>query len=422
MPGRHHFSQEGPHRTGRRRVRQPSYADEATAVAERASHSECEGRVGKVKQAKPARLSLVIAAILVLTVLAATAQGARHPGYQFTRLGSGFTGALYVTSAPGDHSTLYIVEQRGTIEIVRDGNRVGTFLDIHSEVLDDGEHGLLGLAFSPNYAQNHLFYVDYSDLNGDTHVSQLTSENGVGLPASEHRLLYVQQPFPNHKGGMLAFDNRGRLYVGMGDGGTDPTARFGDQANRAQNINVMLGKLLRIDAGTAGATWQIAALGLRNPWRFSFDRQTGDLWLADVGTHLYEEIDFRAARQLDTLANFGWSRFEGTIVYNPAIGISTGTLVRPFYEYTWGINHKCGIIGGYVYRGTRVPKARGRYFFGDLCSGSIWSLKRDPKGRATPAVRTPSVVPQLTSFGEDGNGELYAVSLSGSLYRLVRAR
>ena len=288
-------------------------------------------------------------------------------------------------------------------------------------MLDDGEHGLLGFAFSPSYAQDHAFYVDYTDLNGDTHVARFTSLDGIGVPSSEQELLFVKQPFPNHKGGMLAFDKRGRLYVGMGDGGTDPNAvQFADEANRAQNMNVMLGKLLRVDPNAPGATWQIAALGLRNPWRYSFDRQTGDLWLADVGTHLFEEVDFIPAGRLDTLANFGWSRFEGRTVYNPSTQLSTGTLTPPLYQYKWGVGQKCGIIGGYVYRGSRVPKARGRYFYGDLCTGGIWSLKRNAKGRVTSVLHVPDSVPNLSSFGEDARGELYAVGLDGRLYRLVR--
>jgi glucose/arabinose dehydrogenase len=365
---------------------------------------------------------IVVVSLLVGAVLFASAgHGATRPKYHFANIGRGFTEAVYVTSAPDDPATLYVVEQRGTIELARGGKPAGRFLDIRSEVLDEGEHGLLGFAFSPHYADDHTFYVDYTDRNGDTHVSQFTSQDGVGAASSERRLLFVKQPFPNHKGGMLAFDRRGRLYAGMGDGGTDPNAiQYADEANRAQDMNVQLGKLLRTDPSAPGASWQIAGLGLRNPWRYSFDRRTGDLWLADVGTHLFEEVDFIPENRLDALANFGWSRFEGRTVYNPSTELSGGTLVRPLYQYKWGVNQKCGIIGGYVYRGTRVPSARGRYFFGDLCNGNVWSLKRDAKGRVTSIVHLPGTVAQLSSFGEDARGELYAVALDGWIYQLVR--
>jgi glucose/arabinose dehydrogenase len=358
---------------------------------------------------------------VAVAVFAAAGLGATHPAYHFNQIGSGFGEADYVTSAPNDAATLYIVEQRGVIELARGGRAAGTFLDLRSEVLDDGERGLLGLAVSPAYTTDHTFYVDYSDKNGDSHVAQFLSQDGAGVPASERELLFVKQPFVNHKGGMLAFDKRGLLYVGMGDGGTDPNAvRYADEANRAQNMSVMLGKLLRLDPSVPDAAWQIAALGLRNPWRYSFDRKTGDLWLADVGTHLFEEVDFIGAGRLDTLANFGWSRFEGRTVYNPSTVLSGGTLTRPLYQYKWGVNQKCGIIGGFVYRGSRVPAARGRYFFGDLCNGNVWSLKRNARGRVTSVVHLAGTIPQLTSFGEDANGELYAVGRDGRLYRLVR--
>jgi len=364
--------------------------------------------------------SIVSAALLLVATLAcASAQAATSKGFHFAKIGTGFPEAVYVTSAPGDASTLYVVEQSGRIVIARGGAPADTFLDIHTEVLDSGEQGLVGFAFSPTYAQDHTFYVDYVATNGDTHVSRFTSDQGVALPSSEQQLLDVQQPFPNHKGGMLAFDKRGRIWVGLGDGGTDDNATYGDQAGRAQNMGVMLGKLLRLDTRQPGATWQIAALGLRNPYRFSFDRQTGDLWLVDVGTHLYEEIDLRTAAQLDTLWNFGWDHFEGPVVYNPHMALTAGTLVRPWYSFAWGVRGACATVGGYVYRGKRVPAARGRYFFGDYCSGWIHSLKRDAKGRPADVMRAKGIADGLTSFGEDANGELYAVTSAGDLFGLA---
>jgi glucose/arabinose dehydrogenase len=361
----------------------------------------------------------LIAVGIALAACCAPAHAATSKGFHFAKVGTGFPEAVYVTSAPNDATTLYVVEQSGRIVLARGGVPAGTFLDIHSEVLDSGEQGLVGFAFSPAYASDHTFYVDYVATNGDTHISKFTADQGVAVPASEQQLLDVQQPFVNHKGGMLAFDKRGRLWAGLGDGGTDDNATYGDQVGRAQNMGVLLGKLLRLDTRTPGATWQIAALGVRNPYRFSFDRQTGDLWLVDPGTHLWEEIDFRTAAQLDTLWNFGWDHFEGPIVYNPHMATTAGTLVRPWYSFQWGIRGACATIGGYVYRGKKVAAARGRYFYGDYCSGWILSLKRDAKGHPSNLLRTKGIAEQLTSFGEDANGELYAVTATGDLYALA---
>ena len=357
-----------------------------------------------------------LASTVALLGLVGGGAAARTPSFQ--PVVSGFTSPVGVTAAPGDPSTLYVVEQTGKVEIVRDGRLAGTFLDIRNRVRVGEELGLLGIAFHPNYAQNHLFYVDYTDLDGDTHVAQLSSVNGVGDPASAHDLLVVDQPYPNHKGGQLAFDARGLLYVGLGDGGTNPASgdtSIGDPENRAQSPGSMLGKLLRIDPLQTGAAWQIVGMGLRNPWRFSFDRLTGNLWLGDVGAARFEEIDFRPKAKLGVLANYGWSRFEGTAIYNAKVAIpEDGRVRRP----PMVIRHHgpaCTVIGGYVYRGA---VDRGRYFYGDLCSGTISSFKVGPKGRASAVTNLAGRIRSLTSFGEDGNGELYAVSLDGGLYQL----
>jgi len=354
-----------------------------------------------------------------LTLLPALAAAAA--AFTFQPVATGLHEPVYVTSAPGDATTLYVVEQRGTIEMVRGGAVAGTFLDIRSRVLDDGERGLLGLAFDPAYATNHRFYVDYSDLNGDSHVAAFTSANGVGDPASGHDLLVVKQPYPNHKGGQLAFDRNGYLYVGFGDGGTNPASgdiSTGDPQNHAQTLSSPLGKLLRIKPNAAGAKWQTVGLGLRNPWRFSFDRATGNLWIGDVGAGRFEEIDFRAAAKVGTLANYGWSRFEGPALYNPAVKLAKkGVLVPPVWSYSHD-STACAVIGGYVYRGAAVTAARGRYIFGDYCDGSVWSFRVGPKGRASAVTRFADSIPNLSSFGVDGNGELYAVGLDGVLYQL----
>ena len=358
---------------------------------------------------------------LLAAVSVALAAAGPAGAYSFQPIAAGFENPVYVTSAPGDAATLYVVERAGVIKIVRAGDVVGTLLDIRSGVWSDpeGEGGLLSVAFHPRYAQNHLFYVDYTDLNRDTHVVEYRTESGVAVPSSARELLFVDQVYPNHKGGQLAFDRRGLLYVGMGDGGSNPdVSTVNDPDNRAQDLTSRLGKLLRIDPLRAGGDWQMIGYGLRNPWRFSFDRQTGDLWIGDVGAGSREEVDFRTRASIGSLANFGWSRLEGEIVYNPKIKLQgKGKLVYPVWAYTHSLG-SCAMIGGYVYRGARVPAARGRYFFGDLCSGVVWNFKVGKKGRASPVTRMPVHIPSVTSFGEDGNGELYAVSANGILFAL----
>ena len=358
----------------------------------------------------------VLVAVLVLLLGTSGAHGAAAPSFQ--QIATGLTSPVYLTVAPGDPSTLYVVEQAGRIVAVRNGQIAGTFLDIRDRVKSGGEQGLLSVAFSPKYQQNHLFYIDYTDLNGDTHVAELSSAN-----SNTRDLLFVKQPYPNHNGGQLEFDRAGYLYVGMGDGGTGPADPSpGDPQNHAQNLSSRLGKLLRIDPTRAGAKWQVVGLGLRNPWRFSFDRATGNLWIGDVGAGAYEEIDFRPKAKVATLANYGWPRYEGKVIY-PTYGsqkklLHQGTLVWPVWTY----NHDfgtCAVTGGYVYRGSLVPSARGKYFFGDFCSGTLWYFTVGANGRASsnsPIIN--NTVPNLSSFGEDGHGELYAVSLDGSLYEL----
>jgi len=355
---------------------------------------------------------------LALTIPSGAARGAK--GFGFRLIGSGLTNAVYVTSPPRDASTLYVVEQQGLIVEVRGGRDVGTFLDIRDRVDFDGERGLLSMAFSPRYATNGLVYVDYTGADGVIHVVEMRVANGVGDPSTSRELLTVAHPWPNHNGGQLQFDRAGFLWVGLGDGGTDPSAgpvSLGDPHDNAQNPSSRLGKLLRLDPSQPGATWQTVAMGLRNPWRFSFDRKTGDLWIGDVGAATYEEVDFRPAAQAAHLADFGWSRFEGTLVYNRKVALPRGRpVVRPLWEYSHDDNVSCAIVGGYVYRGSLAPAARGRYVFGDYCSGRIYTLRR-VHGRVV-VTRSTARYPSLTSFGEDANGELYAVTSTGDLYQL----
>ena len=326
---------------------------------------------------------------------------------------SGLHSPTFVASAPGEPQRLYVVEQAGTIRYVEGGRIAGTFLDIRNQVGSGGERGLLSMAFSPRYATDHLFYVNYTDKAGDTHVAGFRSQDGRGLVSSERRLLFVKQPYANHNGGQLQFGPDGLLYVGMGDGGSG-----GDPQNRAQNLRDRLGKILRIDPSRPGAPWQIVGYGLRNPWRFSFDPANGALYVADVGQSAWEEIDFRPRARLGALANYGWRVYEGRKRFAAGAPSRAGSLVWPVrvYGHTGG---RCSVTGGYVYRGSATPGAVGRYFYGDWCSGEIWSLRVE-RGRAVDVRKERARIGQLSSFGVGSDGALYAVSVGGGrLYRLV---
>jgi glucose/arabinose dehydrogenase len=353
----------------------------------------------------------VVLSVLAAGLLASSAGGATGARSSFQPILTGLDAPTYVTSAPGDPTTLYVVEQPGTIRIVRNGTVAGTFLDIRSRVKSGGEQGLLSVAFSPQYQSNHRFYVDYTDTSGDTRVIEFRSANGVAQLGTARQLLFADQPYDNHNGGQLEFDRKGYLYVGMGDGGSG-----GDPQNRAQNLQSRFGKLLRIKPLRKGATWQIVGFGLRNPWRFTFDRANGNLWIGDVGQNEWEEVDFRAAARVGKLANYGWPRYEGKAVYDGNKPyVRKGDLVGPVYVYSHG-GAACSITGGYVYRGAAVPAAKGRYFFGDYCTGAVWSGAAG-NGTLGP-LRSEGSISQLSSFGQDGGGELYATSLNGALYRL----
>jgi glucose/arabinose dehydrogenase len=361
--------------------------------------------------------SLVLAVALAAVIAAGgvdngAASARKAASFSFTPVATGFNSPVFVTSAPGNPDTLYVVEQQGTIKIVKGGVITGTFLDIRSLVLGGGERGLLSMAFSPQYAMNHLFYVSYTNLQGDSRVAVYRSANGHGVLSSGRIILAVHQPYANHNGGQLEFDKRGYLYFGFGDGGSG-----GDPQQHAQDMTSKLGKLLRSSTKTPDSHWKIVGLGLRNPWRFSFDSANNNLWIGDVGQSTWEEVDFRVASKLDALANYGWSRYEGYAVYDSS---HTYTNVG---QKTWPVivfghvDGQCSITGGYVYRGSSVPAAQGRYFYGDYCTGTIWSFSTGPTGR-TSAAMVSGNVPLLSSFGTNGHHELFAVSLGGTLYKL----
>jgi glucose/arabinose dehydrogenase len=331
------------------------------------------------------------------------------------QLASGLDNPVYVTGPRSEPNNLYVVEQTGVIRVFVNGKqRAQPFLDIRSRITAGGEQGLLSVAFHPNYAKNHRFFVYFNDRSGDVRVYEFRSNGTVGLPNTGKSLLRVNhREFSNHNGGQLQFGPDGLLYAGTGDGGSG-----GDPHNHAQNLSSRLGKLLRIDVNKRGAIWHVAGYGLRNPWRFSFDRLTRDLYIGDVGQNEWEEVDVRTPRQWRGLNNFGWHVWEGRSRYTSGqTPTKRGPLVFPIVTYPH--SQGCSITGGYVYRGKAIPALKGRYIYGDYCSGTIWTLRASgAKLRAGPR-REGFTISNLSSFGEDAAGELYATSTDGNLYKLT---
>ena len=321
---------------------------------------------------------------------------------------------------------LFVVEKPGHIHIIENGQLIdGPFLNIEDRVNDNSnEMGLLGLAFHPNYAQNGYFYVNYTDLNGDTVIArfQVSADPDRADPHSELALLEVGQPYENHNGGALAFGPDGYLYIALGDGGSG-----GDPLGNGQSLTTLLGKLLRIDVdggepyaipasnpfAAGGGLLEIWAYGLRNPWRFTFDPLTGDLYIGDVGQGDWEEIDFLPAGSPGGV-NFGWNAYEGTHAYG---GVLTegGELVFPVAEYGHDVGNS--VTGGVVYRGTLLSEWYGVYVYGDFGRGQVWGLVRQPDGAWQNGLlfETGSLI---SSFGQDASGEVYLVDYGGFLLRL----
>ena len=330
------------------------------------------------------------------------------PGYRFAQVVSGLASPVHVTAPPSEPNRLYVVEQRGRIRVVENGRLLpAPFLDISSQVTCCGEQGLLSVAFHPRYGQNRKYYVNFTDRNGDTRVVEYRGKRRL------RQLLFVDQPYSNHNGGQNLFGPDGRLYVGMGDGGSG-----GDPENRAQNLGTRLGKLLALNVDRRGARPQIVGYGLRNPWRFSFDRRTGDLYIGDVGQNAWEEVSF-TRRRSPGLENYGWDVYEGRARYENKARNPRGRLVMPVAVYSLS-GAECAVAGGFVYRGAAVPAAQGRYFYGDSCSGAIWSL-RVVNGRARGVRRENVNLQGVSSWGEDARGELYVVTLGGRLLQLRAA-
>ena len=354
---------------------------------------------------------------------------------------SGLDRPVFVTHAGDGSSRLFIVEKGGTIRVFDKGQLLSRpFLDIRDRVLSRGsEQGLLGLAFAPDFSRTGHFFVNYTDSSGSTVVSRFRTEaDGDGAdPAGEVRVLGIDQPAANHNGGMLAFGQDGYLYVGTGDGG-GANDRFGN----GQNPQTLLGKMLRLDVTSdpikpyaippgnpwVDAQWngqdvrdEIWAVGLRNPWRYSFDRSTGDLWIADVGQNEYEEIDRLPAGsggELQGGLNFGWPVMEGMHCFPDSATCRGDGLTMPVWDYRHGADG-CSITGGYVYRGKAVAGLAGAYVYGDFCSGRIWALTQAANGAWNSRLLLESGL-AISSFGEDEAGELYVADLSGgAVYRLA---
>ena len=346
----------------------------------------------------------------------------------------GLDSPVYITYAPGQTNREYVVEQAGRIMVVgMDGTlRAQPFLDIHQLVLAGGERGLLSVAFHPDYAHNGYFFVNYTGADGAVTVARYRvspDDPYRADPASARTILSVPHPVSNHNGGVLLFGRDGYLYIGIGDGGA------GNSAN-GQRKTTLLGKILRIDVdytavgrqyaippgnpfvNQSGTRPEIWAYGLRNPWRFSFDRATGDLFIGDVGEGEIEEVDYQPATS-NGGENYGWALYEGDSCYAGGDACSTSGLTRPVAVYTH-LDRNCTIVGGHVYRGTRYPALRGTYLFGDYCSGKLWAFPASDAqdGHAT-AQEVLDTDLQISSFGEDAAGELYVVSLGGSIYHVT---
>ena len=348
--------------------------------------------------------------MLVATTAAGISLAAPSASPKLVVVARGLSSPVDVVQAPGEPTRLYVVEQPGVIRVVERGRvRPTPFLDVRSLVVAGGEQGLLGLAFSPGYPRDRTFYVNYTAKgDGSTRIVRYRAANGRAQPGSAQEILGVAQPFANHNGGNLEFGPDGKLWVGLGDGGGG-----GDPNDNAQNPDTLLGKMFRLDVRQASPTPELVGIGLRNPWRYSFDRATGDLWIGDVGQNEIEEID-RLPRGTTGIVNFGWNVYEGRSRFSDQT-LRPGKLIQPIAQYTHADG--CSITGGFVYRGKAVPRLTGRYVFGDYCSGTVWSIA----ARGGALRREPVSVPQLTSFGESLSGAtLYAVSGAGTIYRFAR--
>ena len=342
----------------------------------------------------------------------------------------GFSAPLLATNAGDGTGRLFVAERDGRVYVVRNGRRrTKPFLDISARTLAGGEQGLLGLAFHPNFEQNRILFVNYTGRSGNTvvaHYKQDKKRPWRVKPTSRRVILRIGQPAANHNGGALVFGQDGFLYVATGDGGGG-----GDPEGNGQRLDTLLGKILRIDIDRssrdrryaippgnpfdgANGREEIWAYGLRNPWRFSFDPVAGEIWIADVGQSAVEEVNREPVGSAGV--NYGWNVMEGATCYPPGSPCSQEGLTLPIATY--GHEFGCSVTGGHVYRGDEFPDMGGLYFFGDFCSGRIWSLVAEAPSPQEP-VELLDTNHSISSFGESEDGELYMTDLSGTLYRLV---
>ena len=369
------------------------------------------------------------------------------------KIASGFNKPVYICSFPNHNNHHIVLEQKGTIKIIKDNQILRTyFLDIrdrvHKPLYPGDEMGLLGFAFDPDYIENNYIYVHYNDKDDNTIVSRFEVENGIANKLSEKNILKLQQPYMNHNGGTIAFGKDGYLYIGLGDGGS-----AGDPENRAQDLTNLFGSILRIDVNTDSnylipkdnpfvsidnVKSEIWSYGLRNPWRFSFDKLSGDMIIGDVGQYLWEEINFELFPNKGG-KNYGWNIMEGNHCYPEETECSSDNLTMPIFEYPNNANYAktlfgikqpnmdgCSITGGYVYRGDVLKNMYGKYIFGDYCTGKIWSIVIDENGFNNLINHTDSIMKSigkkefyLSSFGENNKGEIFIIDYNGTIYQLV---
>jgi glucose/arabinose dehydrogenase len=357
-----------------------------------------------------------VLALAVVAVATACGTARSDAAVRLQTVVSGLPSPIYLTAPPGSQGRLFIVEKGGKIVIEQDGHILPkAFLNISRLVSTGSEQGLLSMAFDPDYQKNHLFYVSYTNRAGNSRIVQYSRSphNANRANPNSHRtLLKVHQPFANHNGGDINFGPDGRLYIGFGDGGSE-----GDPLLNGQQKTGPLSKILSINPHARPPRPHIYAYGLRNPWRFSFDRKTGDLWIGDTGQNRWEEVDHLRAGTPPG-SNFGWSYYEGTHVYKTQ-PIDRSRLVFPIAQYPHQTSSgpaNCAMIGGDVFRGSGIPNLVGDYVYGDLCSGRIWKLRL---GHRPKLMRISFKVHALASFGEGPQGGLYVISLNGTVYRIV---
>ena len=369
------------------------------------------------------------------------------------KIASGFDKPVFISSIPNSNDSHVVLEQKGTVRIIKKNQVMRSyFLDIrdrvHKPLFPGDEMGLLGLAFDPNFQINNNVYVHYNDKNDNTIISRFKVYNGITSKVSEKIILQIKQPYSNHNGGTITFGLDGYLYIGLGDGGS-----AGDPEKRAQDLSSLFGSILRIDINTddyylipkdnpfiniENAKSEIWSYGLRNPWRFSFDKLTGDMLIGDVGQSLWEEINFEPFLSKGG-KNYGWNILEGNHCYPEDSKCSSDGFTMPSFEYPNNANYAktlfgikqpnmdgCSITGGYVYRGDKLKDMNGKYIFGDYCTGKIWSINISEGNGENLVNHTNSIMKSigkkefyLSSFGQNNDGEIFIVDYNGTIYKLV---